>query len=81
MYKVEIEKNVESDISEEELKFSMDDLVNSIESYLPEASDIHRSDNIIEINTNLDESELKDIMKPAFSNHFYDIKFISVTKG
>lgn len=78
MYDLEIKKSPDSDISDSELEFVMDDLVNTIEQNLSDDSTIKRDINKIFIETSMEEKELKDCMEPAFKYHFDDIRYVSL---
>jgi hypothetical protein len=78
MYELEIKKSPDSDISDSELEFVMDDLVNAIEQNLSDDSTIKRDINKIFIEASMKEIELKDCMKPAFKYHFDDIRYVSL---
>jgi hypothetical protein len=81
MYKLEVKKAPGSDSSIEEITFILEDLVSAIDINLPEGSKVSRAGNIFSIETTLGEKELKKSMKPAFSYHFEDVRFVSVSKG
>jgi hypothetical protein len=81
MYKLEIMKAPDSDASNEETDSDFDDLVSAIDINLPDGSVVSREKNIIYIQTVLDEKELKKSMKPAFSYHIGNIRFVSIVSS
>ena len=80
MFKVNVIQAPDSDAHAEEFEFILDDLVNAIDTNLPETSQVSRSGNIYTIETTLSEEEIKEIMKPAFSYHFENIRFVSISQ-
>ncbi len=79
MYEVEIKKSAESDISDDELDFKINDLVSAIELNLSDDSTIKRDKYKLIIESSMDEKELKDSLEPAFEYYFNDIRFVSLT--
>ncbi|MCS6160743.1 hypothetical protein [Shewanella baltica] len=81
MYILETMKSPDFDDSDYKLESDYDDLVNAIDTNLPEGATITRDGGLLRIETNLSEKELKDSMKPAFSYHFDSIRYVSIAKG
>jgi hypothetical protein len=80
MYIIETMKSPDFDGTEFELESNYDDLVNAIYAKLPEESIVALQGSVISIKTTLNEKELKDRMKPAFTYHFDNIRYVSIVK-
>ena len=81
MFIVTVIQAPDSDVDAEEFEFMLDDLVNAIDTNLPETSQISRTGNLYTIKTTLSEKEIKDIMEPAFSYHFENIRYVSIAQS
>lgn len=81
MYKLEIKKAPNSDVSNEKFERDVEDLLSAIDTNLPGESEVSRNGNVISIQTTLTEKEIKDNMKPAFSHHFENIRFVPISKS
>ncbi len=78
MYEVEIKKSAESDISDDELEFKIDDLIAAVELNLSDDSTIKRNKYKLIIESSMNEKELKESLEPAFEYYFDYIRFVSL---
>ena len=81
MYKLEVKKAEDSDAPADEIESILEDLVSAIDTNLPEGSQVSRSGNVFSIETTLSEKDFKESMKPAFTYHFENIRFESISKS
>ena len=81
MFIVTVIQAPDSDADADEFEFILNDLANAIDTNLPETSQISRSGNVYSIETTLSEKEIKDIMEPAFSYHFENIRYVSIAQS
>lgn len=81
MYKLEVRPAPDSDASEDEYHFVVNDLVSSIESILDiEENMITKDGNSIFIDCKLSEKEIKDKLKIVFTHHFEIMRFSKISE-
>lgn len=80
-YIVKIKKSDDSDANYEEFEFIVNDLVSAIEGNFPEGHALIKRNGLeLNIESNFSVNELKDLMKPAFSYHFSDVRYVDLQK-
>jgi len=80
MHKIVVEKSPNFDESENDFVSDVSDIVRSLESLCECTASISSDYKEIEINSELDENELKHLAKPLFSYHFDTVRFVSISK-
>ncbi|MBU1308523.1 MAG: hypothetical protein KKE30_03190 [Gammaproteobacteria bacterium] len=80
MYIFETIKSPDFDGAEFELESNYDDLVNTIFANLRDESKVTIQSSVMSIKSILNEKELKERMKPAFTYHFDNFRYVSIVK-
>lgn len=80
MYKLEVKQNETSDVSNEEFDTIVDSFISYIIDDVPDTSeeDIKREGNIIYFSSSLTVKEIKIALKPVFSHHDEDLRFVDL---
>ena len=76
-YKIEI---LDIEKNEDGPSIYLTEIIEDISS-IPSISDIELIGNIVSLTSNLDESSLKNILKPFFSQNWEYIKFVNLSRA